>query len=1031
MDEVAAGPGISPEPTSAGPSGSVPPLWCPFCQAPMAESMFGVVTCAACHREVDVHAARRASDEWLTVVAARARYDALRAAAADLEVELQIEYADVSNRQDRWERANHEAQHAGVRTPAAAHPPIGHESAPAATVPVVTTPVRAAHATHADAQPKPRIPMAVLLQGTGAVLLLAALVALSAVLWGSLPGWGQVSLLCAAVVLIGALAVVTRRAIPTTSVVLAVLAAAALVVVLLAAPSLLMQWQTSLYPGLAASIFTAVALLAGKFTGIRFWWLTGVASIPATAVLLTLSLLSTSEVDLRPRWVLAVTTALLAPVVVALMMWSRRTRTTDRETAVTAWVVALLSSGLLTLVAIAALIVLLLAEPVVWLPAKAPWLVVVTAATAVLTMGAWIAAELSPWWRKPCSVLAGALAGGGLAALTIMPGRVVGIAVAMGIGAVLLAAALRWLSYRWASWRLLLDVASVVFGLAALSVQCIGAINYREFERFGMLAGPPELGLDNRWLWLSATILGVGLGGLAVAEGLWRRLSVMVLGGYALAAFAWAFGWSFGEVGGSFEVVTVAAGAVALGVLWVARRRGLLPQVPWPAVVLVAAAPTLLVALADPEFVESATWWRVLGVATATGLAVALPERRWPVVSVIGWAMWLVLPWWAYVVWVSPETGRLPELITVPTAFAFASVAAWWVEPRTRAAWWSVLRWPLLAVTLVSASWALALPFPGGELTDQVRVAVVVVGGLAVALTCRQWRAPAAVAGSVAVVVAWWSIEVALVDRFATAGLAVVEVVSLPTALAITAVLAFVLQPQTPADWRSVVQWPLAVAAAISVCWSLLYPFSTPGLAAPVRVVVVVVASVVVTATWWRHRVLAAIVGSVGILVVWRSLAAVLPPMREAVEWQTLPAAVAVAGVMALIVRARGGLARMPLGSGVAFGLPAGLALVPTAIVAVGELSDGVGPTLRFALVVAAAAGAVGVGAYRRLGGLLFAGLLALAIAVGPVLFNVVESLPVWVPLVLVGATLLVIGARLEHVRRRGSDAVHWLVHLR
>jgi hypothetical protein len=121
----------------------------------------------------------------------------------------------------------------------------------------------------------------------------------------------------------------------------------------------------------------------------------------------------------------------------------------------------------------------------------------------------------------------------------------------------------------------------------------------------------------------------------------------------------------------------------------------------------------------------------------------------------------------------------------------------------------------------------------------------------------------------------------------------------------------------------------------------------------------------------------------------------------------------------------------MPLGSGLTFGIPAGLALVPTAIVAVGELSDGQGLTVRFALVVAAAAAAVLVGVLRRLGGLLFAGLLALVIAVIPVLFRVVESLPVWVPLVVVGGALLAIGARLEQVRRRGSEAVHWLVHLR
>ena len=132
-----------------------------------------------------------------------------------------------------------------------------------------------------------------------------------------------------------------------------------------------------------------------------------------------------------------------------------------------------------------------------------------------------------------------------------------------------------------------------------------------------------------------------------------------------------------------------------------------------------------------------------------------------------------------------------------------------------------------------------------------------------------------------------------------------------------------------------------------------------------------------------------------------------------------------------MVVRARGGLARTPLGSGLTIGIPAGLALVPSAIVAVGELAVGDGLTDRFALVVGASAAAVVAGTIRRLGGLLFAGLLALVIAVVPVLLQVVQDLPVWVPLVVVGGTLLAIGARLEHVRRRGTEAVQWLVHLR
>lgn len=936
MDEggglAPGGPGTG---QGAGPVQVV--VWCPFCREPLPGREADSVTCPACHRDVDLPSARAASDAWLSVAAATARYHELRAQAADLDVKIQTEYAQVLNLRDDWHRASLRAQRLGHGAPGVGTPsrpaqtPLPASVAPspvpgapaqvggAPKVPHV--PQSAPNATTAAAtpapSPRPQVPMAVVLQGTGAVLLLAALVALSAVLWGSLPGWGQVALLVAAVVLIGALAVVTRKAIPTTSTVLAVLAAAALVVVLVAAPSLLVRWQTPLYPGLAAIVFMAASMVSGRVTRIRLWWLAGVASIPVAALLLVLSLLNTFAVDLPPRWVLAITTVLLAPVVVALMLWARSTQVSDRETSVTAWIVALVSAGLVTVCAVGGLAMLLLVEPVVWWPVKVPWLIVVAAATAVAAAGSRIATDISPGWRQPLAVLAGALTGGALAALTIVPARWAGAAVAMAIGTVLIAVALRWLRHRWAGHETPVDVASAVFVAAALGVQFIGTLDYRAYVDYGLLAGPSELGLDRPWLWLSATLVGLGLGAVAVAEGLWRRLPAFVVGGYLVAATSWAACWSWDEIGGPFEVVTVTAGAVALGVLWAARRRGVLTAVPWPAVVLLAALPTLVAALADPGLDQRDTWWRVLGVSVATAMAALVSVRRWSAVSAIGWAMWLVLPWWAYVVWAAPEAGRIPEIVTVPTAVAAASVVAWVIEPRTRSAWWSVVRWPLAAVV------------------------------------------------------------------------------------------------------------------AISVVWSFSYPFDTPGWVAPARVVLLVGASAAVTVRWWSHRMLVALVGSVGILVAWWSVATMLPPLSQAVEWQSLPAAAAVAGVMALIVRASGGLAQFPLGSGIAFGIPAGLALVPSAIVAVGELAEGAGLTDRFALVVAASAAAVAAGVIRRLGGLLFAGLLALVIAVVPVLLRMVESLPVWVPLVVVGGTLLAIGARLEHVRRRGSMAVQWLVHLR
>ena len=73
---------------------------------------------------------------------------------------------------------------------------------------------------------------------------------------------------------------------------------------------------------------------------------------------------------------------------------------------------------------------------------------------------------------------------------------------------------------------------------------------------------------------------------------------------------------------------------------------------------------------------------------------------------------------------------------------------------------------------------------------------------------------------------------------------------------------------------------------------------------------------------------------------------------------------------------------------------------------------------------------AVAVGAWREWAGFVYPGLAALGLVTVPVLVHWAQDLPGWVPLSLVGLVLLVIGARLEAVRRRGGQLRHWVAHL-
>jgi hypothetical protein len=100
----------------------------------------------------------------------------------------------------------------------------------------------------------------------------------------------------------------------------------------------------------------------------------------------------------------------------------------------------------------------------------------------------------------------------------------------------------------------------------------------------------------------------------------------------------------------------------------------------------------------------------------------------------------------------------------------------------------------------------------------------------------------------------------------------------------------------------------------------------------------------------------------------------------------------------------------------------AALALLPSAVTAWpgGQMSWRVW----FVLLVAGAV--LGVGVRLHLAGAVYPAIAAIAAVVGPVLFRLTQDLPAWVPLTIVGAALLILGARLEDVRRQGRHFSSW-----
>ncbi|MCB0915157.1 MAG: hypothetical protein H6525_02805 [Actinobacteria bacterium] len=910
---------MDPEP------GPVATLWCPGCRAEMPEDTDPTMTCGLCGCVFDTHLAQEASRLWREERELNRTLEHLDAAMAELEGRRRNVVGSIAS----WQARREELRAASVLSAVSTAPPAVRTEVP----PKVRTQVAAARA---------HPPLALLLQGTGALLVLAALVVVSAVLWGSLSGQLQVALLVAAVVAVGVLAAVTKRVVPTTSMVLAALTVAALVVVLLAAPQLVRDWASPWYPGIAGVVFTGVALSAGKVARVRLWWFVGVASIPAATVLALASVLEAAA-PVAPSWNLALVVALLAAVVVAMAWWAVAAAEADPPTSRTAWWTASVTVFAGWLVSFGAAMPLAvswafpsgggedgdswLGALLTALPLALPVLCVGAATVALARPG-----NLTGYWRGSALRVVGAVVlGTGVGGVLLFRAATAAEAIVAAVAASAVVALGLWAAVRVPRWRgsLLAGVGSVagfiwvVDATATLVWRADGA------SAWGAGARNPAA-----WAWLAALIFGLALAVQLLVLGLRQRWTAPVVLAIVVAAASWWLGYGVGLApeyvieaswlppAVQLEFAWWPAVGFALAVVTLAHRKSMLRWIEWPMLLLVATVPSWIAGVAGlivgGEAADAVNLRVVLVLVVLGCVAVILPRGRIGF-SATALALALAIPWLAVMFEVAPEADRAPAVVTAPTALGVIAVTAWILEPRSSwTSWWVVMRWPLLAVAAVTVGWALAFPLPGGQPVAIVRVILVTAG-----------------------------------------------------------------------------------ASALVVC------------------------------RWRSAPVVAMVAGWVAVAVVWVSVMAGLPAGGQwDVELHTLPSAAALAAAIGLAVHA--GKSHSPdrrVSSLLTVAPPLLVALVPTATMAVLDLADD-DSLVRFWLVLTVSAALVVLGTVRQLAGVLVPALLSLLIAVAPVALELVEALPVWVPLATIGVLLLLIGARFEHVRRRGKQVAGWIAHL-
>ncbi|MCH9816711.1 MAG: hypothetical protein K0U64_09750, partial [Actinomycetia bacterium] len=271
----------------------------------------------------------------------------------------------------------------------------------------------------------------------------------------------------------------------------------------------------------------------------------------------------------------------------------------------------------------------------------------------------------------------------------------------------------------------------------------------------------------------------------------------------------------------------------------------------------------------------------------------------------------------------------------------------------------------------------------------------------------------------------WWYVGW-LAD---TSAQSVLEAWTIPIAVAVTVVGWLWLRTTSSPEQARYRVWLLApalLALLATTAESLPVPLSGAATGDTVRVVIVLVA-------WWvlvvllRFKPLAAGLSAlIAVGVTWLQVARLIDGQypQAPLEAYTWSGAVALGAATVLFLKLR----PMKVSSMLTLGPAMTLLLVPTAVSA-WTWPDGAASWRGwFVLVVGAALLIFGVMAKQA--GAIVPAIIAIGIIVIPVLTKLSADLPAWVPLAVAGVGLLLVGARLESLRRSGRSLAHWATTL-
>lgn len=1001
-------------------------VWCPLCSHQLHnQEAAEVVTCPACHSPVRWESARNLSQGWAFLHEASSRAQAASTRLAEAEAEAEAAHTSVAEAESMtaaW-RAYCIAE---MRALGGQMAGAGADAVTSDAVSTTTTDNRAASVEAVDAWPPPQappprtggahgFPIAVILQVTGAVLLLAAVVVASAVLWGFLNPLGQVGFLIAIVAAAGVVAVVLGRRLPTTGIVLAALTLALAVVVAISLPSRLPALEASWYPTIVLILGAAVFYLAGSWARVPLWQHSGVAAIPLIVAVAVTTLLPSLADLAGPQWLALAAIAFLAAAIALLFAGHQP----DADTAITARIGSYLSAG--SGGALAA--IGFLAD----LGGAADWRALL-GETIAIGMLAYYCYLLSRQVADRTSAVADRTSGmvafwrsmavlalTPLPALLFVPGELDQwwLAALLGIAVVAVVAAWTWFA----------NHARDTLGLPTLlAVPCVGltVAGLWLFAVLGLVAESGEGGLT----WLLGAVAGLGWSVVFLVAGVLQHNAASLFTGWFTGVIAWLLLSAGGHTGDTVETAFLPVIAGSLLVWWVARATAVpgisaMPTATPQVIVLAGTFPISMsgwgALLFDERFAPRPFTVSVAAVVVA-GVLVWRQHTIWLVTALGAAVLW----WpWALSVQVHAATQSL-ERYTLPFAVAVLIVAVagahdkFWRRSQALLVTALIALVPSTVAALVTvASW--------GEPPQWRSVIVLAVWGLATVWSVSRRPVLAAVSWAVVLVLTcWWAIVALL-----SGPLSGPERVTLPIAVGAILLAGWLRYPRTWTTWWThVLAIPLLVVLAVSSFDSVVTDPASAGIPDWIRTGICGIAWVALCVGYWRRPWYTFAFGTVAASFAWLTMLRVLVATDYSgpVEVYTLSAAVAVAFVTYLVTRASS--SHFP--SILTMGPTIALVLWPSAILA--WTGDELGWRIWVALILSAIALVVGV-MFRR-AGLLVPGLIGIVLVTLPVFLQVVSDLPAWLPLSVVGLILVGIGARFEAVRRGSVEAVRWARHL-